>query len=483
MFIGIDIGTSAVKVVVISSEGRELASASSPLSLQTPRRNWCEQQPETWWEATLTACAELRSGKPDAWAAARAIGLSGQMHGAVMLGGELEVLRPAILWNDGRSMAQCKAMEARMPEIGSICGVPAMPGMTAPKILWMKENEPDTYSGIRHILLPKDFVRLRLTGELATDMADAAGTMWLDEANRAWSDSLCSVSATNPAWLPRLLEGPEISGQLSKEAASALGLPAGIPVAAGGGDASTGAMGIGAVHDGDAFISLGTSGQLFVCSSAFQPNAASAVHAFAHCVPGRWSVIAAMLNGASPMQWFAGVARTEIAELLKAAQSEDGRIPYFLPYLTGERTPHNDAEIRGGFLGLEPATSNAAMMHAVVDSIAYTFCDARDAIEAAGREITSPAAIGGGARSDFVLQTMSDALGIPISRYKGAETGPALGAARLGMIASGAATVAEAAVKPDVDRIFEPDLARADYHAERLDSWRKLYLALKDVRL
>ena len=483
MYLGIDIGTSAVKAVVIAPDSSEVASRSEPLSLQTPRRNWSEQDPQAWWDATCAACGKLRQDDPQSWQAVRAIGLSGQMHGAVLLDADRQVIRPAILWNDGRSMEQCRQIEARLPEVGQLCGVPAMPGMTAPKVLWVKENEPENYRRIHHVLLPKDHVRLMMTGETATDMADAAGTMWLDQKERRWSDLLCEITATDTSWLPQCFEGTEPSGKLTPEAAGALGLTPGIIVAAGAGDAAAGAMGVGAIEDGDAFISLGTSGQLFVCSSAFQPNAASAVHAFAHCVPGRWSVIAAMLNGASPMQWFAGVARTEIAELLKAAQSEDGRIPYFLPYLTGERTPHNDAEIRGGFLGLEPATSNAAMMHAVVDSIAYTFCDARDAIEAAGRDITSPAAIGGGARSDFVLQTMSDALGIPISRYKGAETGPALGAARLGMIASGAATVAEAAVKPDVDRIFEPDLARADYHAERLDSWRKLYLALKDVRL
>ena len=484
MYLGIDIGTSAVKAVVVAPDGSEVASRSQALSLQTPRRNWSEQDPKAWWDAACTACGKLQRDDPRSWEGVRAIGLSGQMHGAVLLDHDMQVIRPAILWNDGRSMAQCREIEAQLPDVGQLCGVPAMPGMTAPKVLWVKESEPENYRRIRHVLLPKDHVRLRMTGQTATDMADAAGTMWLDQKERCWSEPLCEASATDPSWLPKCFEGTEISGELTREAADALGLKRGIAVAAGSGDAAAGAVGVGAIEDGDAFISLGTSGQLFVCSDRYQPNPESAVHAFAHCVPGRWSTIAAMLNGASPMQWFASVMNAAIAELLDEAQAAaEGRVPFFLPYLTGERTPHNNADIRGGFYGVEPATDRAAMMRAVVDAIAYSFCDAKDAIEAAGRTITLPAAIGGGARSDFVLQTVSDALGLPIQRYEGAQTGPALGAARLAMVASGDASLADAAVKPGIGRMFEPDPAKAEYHAQRLATYRALYHALKPIDL
>ena len=484
MYLGIDIGTSAVKVVVVAPDGSEIASRSEPLSLQTPRRNWSEQDPQAWWGAARAACAALRRDDPKSWQAVRAIGLSGQMHGAVLLDKDRQVIRPAILWNDGRSMEQCREIEARLPEVGQLCGVPAMPGMTAPKVLWVKENEPENYRRIRHVLLPKDHVRLMMTCEMATDMADAAGTMWLDQKNRCWSEVLCEASATDPSWLPQCFEGTEVSGKLTPQAAEALGLEAGIIVAAGAGDAAAGAMGVGAIEDGDAFISLGTSGQLFVCSDRYQPNPESVVHAFAHCVPERWSTIAAMLNGASPMQWFASIANADIHELLCEAQAlGEKRMPFFLPYLTGERTPHNNADIRGGFYGMEAGTDRAAMMRAVVDAIAYSFCDAKDAIEAAGRTIVLPAAIGGGAQSDFVLQTMSDALGLPIQRYEGAQTGPALGVARLAMVASGDFGLEAAAVKPGIDRVFEPAPEKAGYHAGRLATYRALYKALKPIDL
>ena len=484
MYLGIDIGTSAVKAVVIAADGSEIASRSEPLSLQTPKRNWSEQDPKAWWDATCAACGKLRQDDPKSWQAVRAIGLSGQMHGAVLLDVDRQVIRPAILWNDGRSMAQCRQIEARLPEVGQLCGVPAMPGMTAPKVLWVKENEPENYRRIRHVLLPKDHVRLMMTGATATDMADAAGTMWLDQKERRWSDLLCEVTATDPSWLPQCFEGTQPSGELTPEAAGALGLTPGIIVAAGAGDAAAGAMGGGAIEDGDAFISLGTSGQLFVCSDRYQPNPESVVHAFAHCVPERWSTIAAMLNGASPMQWFASIANADIDVLLAEAQAlGEKRAPFFLPYLTGERTPHNNADIRGGFYGMETATDRGAMMRAVVDAIAYSFCDARDAIKAAGREIVLPAAIGGGSRSDFVLQTMSDALGLPIQRYEGAQTGPALGVARLAMVACGDVSLGDAAVKPGIDRVFEPDPGKADRHAARLATYRALYKALEPIDL
>ncbi len=481
MYLGIDVGTSAVKVALASAPSAVVATTSRELPVSHPHPGWSEQNPDDWWHAVIAACQDLRAGHALEWSAVKAIGLSGQMHGAVLLDETHAPIRPAILWNDGRSARQCAEMQAAMPDIGDIGGVPPMPGFTAPKILWLKQNEPEAHARIRHVLLPKDEVRRRLTGTLITDMADAAGTLWLDQRTRSWSQELCDVSATRMEWLPELREGTQSSGTLTLEAAEALGLSESVIVATGGGDAATGAMGIGAIRDGDAFISLGTSGQLFGSTSTYRPRPEAAIHAYAHCVPETWFQMAAMLNGASPMQWFASVADVPIGKLLSEAEMADDNNVLFLPYLTGERTPLNDADIRSGFFGLAAATDRGGMMRAVVEAIAYSFCDAQDALAKAGTNITAPAAIGGGARSDFVLQTMSDALGVTITRYYDAETGPALGAARLAMVAAGTHTLDEVAEKPAIDRTFEPDQSRRDHHDRKLKRYRALYRAVKDV--
>ncbi len=476
--LGLDIGTSAVKGVVIDAGGRQVAEASAPLSSNHPHSGWSEQNPDDWVAAVEACCLALRNKLGPVWPTVGAIGLSGQMHGATMLGEDLRPVRPAILWNDSRSTAQCNAINDLVPDIEVRAGIIAMPGFTAPKVLWTAENEPDVYNRIAHIVLPKDYVRLALTGELATDMADAAGTIWLNEAKRNWDDVLCKASRTDKAWLPRLVEGTEISGQLREGVASRLGLEAGIPVSGGAGDAAAGALGIGAVDDGEAFASLGTSGQLFVSTQDYRAAPGSAVHCFAHCVPDRWFQMACMLNGAAPIDWFARLTNRPIANLLDDARGE-ASAPLFLPYLTGERTPHNDAAIRGAFYGLEPDTGDAACMRAVVEAVAYSFCDAKDSLARAGTELEQIAAIGGGTRSDFVLQTMADAMGLVVNRYKDSATGPALGAARTAMIAADNCTLSDVATRPKLDRTFTPDPKTWDYHTEKLERWRGLYAALK----
>lgn len=482
MFLGIDIGTSAVKAVLMDEDGAQLAQASAALGVSSPHSGWSEQDPEDWWAATIQACEILRHQAGPQWASIKSIGLSGQMHGAVTLDAAYQPIRPAILWNDSRSAPQCEALQGALPDIGTLAGVPPMPGFTAPKILWLKQNEPEAYKKIAQILLPKDYVRLRMTGESAMDMADAAGTLWLDQAHRCWSPALCSVSATDLDWLPQLYEGTSVSGLVSTEGATALSVKPGTPVAAGGGDAAAGAVGIGAVEDGDAFLSLGTSGQLFVTTATYRPNPESAIHAYAHCIPERWFQMAAMLNGARPLQWWSETTGIRIETLLEEAQSDQkkdlARTPLFLPYLTGERTPHNDAAIRGGFYGLENDTARAEMTRAVCDAVAYTFCDAQEALKKAGTVLECPAAIGGGARSDMVLQTLSDAMGVAILRRQDASAGPAFGAARLAAIAAGTASLSSIATAPPEDRLFEPNMERAALHQERLAQYRKLYEAL-----
>ena len=480
MYLGIDIGTSSVKLSLVNGDLVQIGEADAPLTVRTPQPYWSEQDPEDWWRALCAACARLRAGHD--LASVRAIGLSGQMHGAVVLDADAHVLRPAILWNDGRSHAECAGMSAEMPQIGLVAGVPPMPGFTAPKLRWLAAHEPEVHARIRHLLLPKDYAGHRLHGGFVTDRSDAAGTHWLDQAAREWSLALCEVSCTDPVWLPRLADGTEIAGTLTEAAAADLGLPAGIPVAAGGGDAATGAVGVGAVSDGDTFISLGTSGQLFVATGSYRPNPDQMVHAYCHTVPGMWFQMAAMLNGARPMQWFADVVGASVGELLEEAATTPAEdAPLFLPYLTGERSPHGDAHIRGSFYGLADGMGRAEMMRGVVNAIAYSFADAADSLRAAGTAIRAPLAIGAGARSDLLLQTIADVLQVAVHRAAGAATGPAFGAARLAAVASGGAAIADLGARPGIERVFEP--GSGDGHRRNQSGYRALYRRLKDIHL
>lgn len=475
-YLGIDIGTSAVKVCVTDAAGGVLASADAALSAQHPFPGASEQSPDAWLAALRSAVTALPEARRRD---IRAIGLSGQMHGAVVLDAQRVPLRPAILWNDGRAVTECRDMAAAVPEIGQITGVPPMPGFTAPKLLWLSRHEPELHRRIAHVMLPKDYLGLYLHGNLVTDPSDAAGTSWFDEHERAWSPALCAASATQLDWLPQVLPGHEIAGELTAHAAAELGLPRGIPVAAGAGDGAAGAVGIGAVAPGDGFISLGTSGQLFLTTQTCLPNPESRIHAYAHTLPDLWFQMAAMLNGARPMAWLAALLDRPIAALLAEAEAAEPG-PLFLPYLSGERTPHGDNDIRAGFWGLSERTTQGAMMRAVVEAIAFTFADAQAAMAAGGARPETLLAIGGGTRSDFLLQMIADVIDVPLGRSDAAEVGPALGAARLAQMTLGAAP-AEVATKPEVSRWFTPDPARAAALAPRLAGYRALYPALKSV--
>ena len=480
MYLGIDVGTSGVKGVLTDEGGAVVASHTEGLDMQTPRPGWCEQHPDAWWDAvgaTVAAlhAADRRTGE------VRALGLSGQMHGAVCLDADDRPLRPAILWNDTRSHAEADRL-AEVPGIEEECGVRPMPGFTATKLMWLAAHEPQVHGAIARVVTPKDHVRLRLTGEAAMEMSDAGGTCWLDQRAREWSPRLCEASDTDPAWLPPLLEGTAPAGRLTAGAAETLGLARGTPVAAGGGDAAAGAVGIGAVAPGDAFISLGTSGQLFAVTQGYRAAPGTLVHAFAHCLPpdtgGGWFHMAALLNGASPLAWWARACGAEVGTLLAEAEERDATSVLFLPYLTGERTPLNDSHIRGAFYGLAHDTDRAGMTRAVLEGVAYSCALARDAMASAGTELARVGAIGGGARSDLFLQVIADALDVTIERYAGAEAGAALGAARLAMMADGA-SVADVALKPEVESVFEPRAAEGERHGARRARFRRLYEALK----
>jgi xylulokinase len=481
-FLGVDVGTSAVKAVLVDGGQRPLAVAEAPLAISRPRPLWSEQDPDGWWEATAAVLARLRGDQPAAFASARAIGLSGQMHAAVLLDSADRPLRPAILWNDGRAQAECRLLAERVPDLGRIAGVPATPGFTAPKLLWLAAHEPDVVARAARIVLPKDYVRLRLAGEHATDLCDAAGTLLLDEARRDWSPELIAATGMPPAQLPRLAEGSAPAGVLRPMMAAELGLTPGIPVAAGAGDAAGGAVGIGAVEDGDGFVSLGTSAQYFVTTAAYRPYPEALVHAFCHALPGRWFQMAALLNGASCLAWAASfLDERDLGALLGRVEAQwrgPSRL-LFLPYLAGERTPHDDPHARGVLFGVDAGTTPADLVLAVLEGVAFSLAEAQDCLGVAGTRVADLAAVGGGARSRFWVRILATALDRPVTLYVGGENGPAFGAARLARLALTGEATADVCVKPEIAAVIEPDRGQVPAYQRQGDRFRRLYRALR----
>ena len=475
VYLGIDLGTSAVKVCCVADTGDVVETVSIALTTSQPFLGASEQDCNAWWLATCQAVRKLDTRHRDH---VKAIGLSGQMHGAVLLNKAKQPIRPAILWNDARATAECDALVAAVPDVGEVTGVYPMAGFTAPKLLWLARHTPERHAEIAHVLLPKDYIGFRLHGNLVTDPSDAAGTSWMDQRTRTWSRPICDASATDPACLPRILYGNEIAGELCATAASDLGLPPETPIVAGAGDAAAGAVGIGAIENGDGFLSLGTSGQMFVTTNAYRPNVDSRIHAYAHTLPDIWFQMAAMLNGARPIAWLANLLDRPIDALLAEADTATDS-PIFLPYLTGERTPHGDSDIRAGFFGLSETTTHGALMRSVIEAIAFSFADASDALQAAGTTTDRLLAIGGGTRSSLLMQTISNVLGCDIGRSDGADVGPALGAARLAMLAHCKSDTASIVTKPPVGTWFTPQSEHAGAMAEKLAVYRALYPAVK----
>jgi xylulokinase len=483
MYLGIDIGTSAVKALVADDAQRVLAQSAVPLVVSRPHPLWSEQNPEDWWAAVEQAVGSLRTSLGAAWSGVRAIGLSGQMHGAVLLDRAGQPLRPAILHNDGRAHAEAQALNREVPDFGSIAGVPAMAGLMAPKLLWLRTHEPQVLDAARHILLPKDHVRFRMTGSFATDMCDAAGSLLLDTGARRWSETIVAACGIAMDVLPTALEGNAISGQLSGQAAAAWGLKPGLPVAAGAGDAAAGAIGSGAVNEGDAFISLGTAAQYFITRDSYRPKPAALIHTFCHALPGRWFQMAALLNGASALAWAAQLlGKSDIGALLAATEAQaNGLSPVtFLPYLAGERTPHNNPDAKGVLFGLTPSTTPEQVAQAVLDGINLSLADCQEILATTGPLPDHVAVTGGGSRSRYWMRLLASATGRTVILYEGSETGPAFGAARLACLSVTGVSPAEVCTKPEIAAEIAPEPDLAALYAERLGRFRSLYAALKD---
>lgn len=438
--IGIDTSTTATKAILVDPSGAVLRVGASTYDYQSPHPRWSEQDPALWWEATVDAIRTATSGIDPAEVVA--IGLTGQMHGLVLLDENADVVRPAILWNDQRTAAECDEIRSRVgaTRLIHVTGNDALTGFTAPKILWVRNNEPAAFARARHVLLPKDYVRLKLTGDYATDRADGGGTLLFDHASRTWSQEIVSKLDLDAALLPPTFEGPDITGGLTPEASAATGLAVGTPVVAGGGDQAASAVGTGAIDPGVVTVSLGTSGVVFAATDrpSFEP--AGRVHAFPHAVPDRWHLMGVMLSAAGSYRWFRDVVAPDFdfARLDDAAAAvepgSDGLL--FLPYLSGERSPHPDPNARGGFVGLTVRHELSHMSRAVLEGVAFGLADILDLMVAAG--IDRPGAVrisGGGAKSPLWRQIIADVFEVTVETVNASE-GAAYGAAILAAVGS-----------------------------------------------
>ena len=479
MYLGLDLGTSGVKAVLVDADQRLLAEASAPLVVQRPHPGWSEQRPADWIAAASAAMDRL-AGAADL-SGVRGIGLSGQMHGATCIDASGDVLRPAILWNDTRAGAEAAAMDAD-PSFRAITGNIVFPGFTAPKIAWMQTHEPDLAARIAAVLLPKDYLRLWLTGAAISEMSDAAGTGWLDTGARDWSDTLLAATGLSRAQMPTLVEGSEAAGALRGDLARRWGLSDGVVVAGGGGDNAATGVGVGAVAPGRGFVSLGTSGVLFVATDGFSPDPSTAVHTFCHAVPGTWHQMGVILAATDALEWAARLTGRDAAALTGALAGLTAPTagPVFLPYLGGERTPHNDAALRGVLAGIDHATDAQALTRAVLYGVAFAFRDCLDALTATGTRIDSLLVVGGGSRSDVWLQAVATALDMPLEVPADGAVGAALGAARLAMMAADGADAGIAA-PPDIARTVAPDRKLRAAFAEGQARYRATCTAFKET--
>ena len=481
MYLGIDIGTSAIKVLLTDERLMPVAVASASLSVQRPFDGWSEQHPQDWLAAIDTAMAEIKAGHQAALSGVRAIGLSGQMHGLVALDKSDEIVRPAILWNDGRNGDEAKELDEKVPAFRTIGGTAVMPGFTAPKALWMARHEADLFNQIKMILLPKDYVRFWLSGEFISDMSDSSGTLWLDVARRDYDDSLlaaCHLSRDN---VPALAEGEAPAGRLRASLAEKWGIT-GRPVISGAGDNAAAACGLGVTKPGDAFLSLGTSGVVFAVTDRFAPAADSGAHAFCHALANRWHQMGVILSATDSLSWLAEITGQSVADLARQAAglSDEGANLYFHPYLSGERTPHNDPDARGGFFGLSRSHGSAEMAYAVLQGVGYAMTDAVDVLAQSGHRPAELLATGGGSKNHHWLQMICDMTGVPISLPVDGDFGASLGAARLAALADGQDhdVILQ---KPDIAHHFTPDADRTAFHDERRQHWQALFHAVQQI--
>lgn len=481
MYLGLDLGTSGIKAMLVDAGFSTVGVAHAGLQVNRPHPGWSEQAPADWIAAAEACIDTLCRDHPREMEALEGIGLSGQMHGATLLDSADEVLRPCILWNDGRSGAQCVTLEARA-DFHAIAGNLVMAGFTAPKLLWVAENEPEVFARTAKVLLPKDYLRLWLTGEHVSEMSDAAGTLWLDVARRDWSDELLAATGLSRSQMPRLVEGSAVSGRLRADLAARWGLKQ-VPVAGGGGDNAATACGMGVLQPGTGFLSLGTSGVLFAATDHYQPNADEALHTFCHAVPGTWHQMGVILSATDSLVWLSEITGRPVPELA-ALVSGDVAAPSsagFLPYLSGERTPLNDPDARAAFYGLSRSDGLSDLVQAAMEGVGMAFADCMRALRNAGADLETAWAVGGGAQSHAWLHIIASATGLELLLPEDGDFGAAFGAARLAAAAVTGDVSARTFAQPQVRARIEPSADLAAALAEKYDRARRAYRCLRPL--
>lgn len=495
-FLGVDIGTSGAKALLVDSSGVVIGEGAADYPLSTPKPLWAEQNPLDWWNGFVAAVRLALRAAPKGTRVA-AIGLTGQMHGLTLLDRQGQPLRPAILWNDQRTAAQCAELTQRVGagRVLEITGNPVLPGFTAPKLLWVRQFEPEIWRQIDKILLPKDYVRFRLTGACCGDVADASGTSLFNVAKRAWSDEMLAASEVEARWMPTVTESPVVSARVSAEAATETGLEAGTPVVAGAGDQAAQAVGSGILRDGDVSVTLGTSGVVFAATDQYRVEPQGRLHAFCHAAPGRWHLMGVMLSAGGSLRWYRdALCADEVAEAKRrgvdvydllsanAAAVEPGcEGLLYLPYLSGERTPHPDPLARGVFFGMTLRHAKPYLTRAVFEGVTFGLRDSLELIRALGAAPRQVRASGGGARSGFWRQLLADILDVEIAPLRH-EHGAAYGAALLAAVGAGAFRSVEDACAACVQTgaSHQPDESRRATYEESYCRYRALYPALRD---
>ena len=483
MFIGLDLGTSGLRALLVDEAGRAVGEADSNYEVAHPNIGWSEQDPNDWTVACKTVMAGLRDANPKAFGAVRGIGISGHMHGATLLDQNGTVLRPSILWNDTRSHVEAAALDA-MPMFRALTGNIVFPGFTAPKVSWIAKHEPEFFAKTAMVLLPKDYMSFWLTGIYSADMSDSAGTSWLDVGARDWSDDLLAATGLSRSQMPTLFEGSQVVGELRQAVAEEYGLPSGVQVVAGGGDNAVAACGVGAMSEGTGFVSLGTSGVLLAGRDGFSPSVDSAVHTFCHAVPDQWYQMGVVLAATDSLNWLSRITGQSPAALT-AELGDTLRAPtkvQFYPYLSGERTPHNDSSVRAGFVGLHIATDRAEMTQAVLQGVSFAMRDSLEALRLTGAKLDTILAIGGGARSSYWVEMLATVLNLKLELPEQGDFGAALGAARLAICGVTGASIEDVMTKPTVDKTIVPNATMLDAYQLSYDQFHDNFPGWKTIQ-
>jgi xylulokinase len=488
MFIGIDLGTSSVKMILTDHEQNILATSNSPLTVQNPKDGYSEQNPQEWIDASIECLEGLKFKKPKEFSETIAIGISGHMHGATLIDNTGNVIRPCILWNDTRSHKECFEFEKQSFDVRKISGNITMPGFTAPKINWLKNNENENFNKIFKVLLPKDYLRFYLTGEYYSEMSDASGTLWLDVEQRKWSDKLLSCSFLEDKHMPSLVEGNEETGVLKNELKNKFDFRHSVKVVGGAGDNAAAAVGMGITNQKQSFISLGTSGVFFSPTKNFLSNTGDAVHSFCHCLPHNWHLMSVMLSASNCLDWVCSITNTSIDDSLTNVENfytntnSLSNSPFFLPYLSGERTPHNDSYIRGSFHSMKTTTDATSMQYAVIEGVSFGILDGVNSILKVNNNFEKIFMVGGGSRSPFWIQLLSSLLNRKLSVCDQSEFGAALGVARLAMYADDNIQNKDNIIKEiTISKEFEPKMDKMNILLKRYEIWKNLYSVNKTI--